>query len=476
VELTKGYELLIRDGQLDIFGFVFAEVNGGFNMPLFQQSNMTGITVGGAGPGRPELYGPPGSFKWAQVSDPQVSPNAVPYYPSLKSWSHLDEQDLTNPANVQATANWFAARRADPRFKNVILHTNQYGLQFEEPVIADFMRIAKPDALSFDYYIWGTAWNHLHSNGSPAALYRSLAKYQRLALKGNDGTGRAPIPFGKWLQTFITTSDLGPAAQAFGYRMSESELRLDQFAGWAFGAKWATAFTYDSAEKLDSRVAPLLLRNAGGPDAQPAAEFFEFAETNRQSRNLGRALIGLLSYDVRMVKGPRSYQDNGVPDFDATADPFLKTITAQNLGSTNNGERGDVVVGFFQPVLEKFIGANPVDHTYFMIVNGLTWKDTSAADTAQRILVDFNFAGTNVTSLLRLSRLTGQVETVPLTHLGGTIYRLDLLLEGGTGDLFKYRDGTSTFFVPEPAGVALALIGVAGLTARPRRRSSATAV
>ena len=64
------------------------------------------------------------------------------------------------------------------------------------------------------------------------------------------------------------------------------------------------------------------------------------------------------------------------------------------------------------------------------------------SDCTQQITLDFDFTGSNITSLKRLRRSDGQVELVPLTHLSGNQYELTFDLEGGTGDLFKYNDGT----------------------------------
>jgi hypothetical protein len=46
-----------------------------------------------------------------------------------------------------------------------------------------------------------------------------------------------------------------------------------------------------------------------------------------------------------------------------------------------------------------------------------------------------------------LSRDTGFVETVNLTSDGSSLYHLDLVLDGGTGDLFKFNNG-GTFVGP----------------------------
>ena len=447
VQISRGNDLLMRQG-LQIWGFMFAELNGGFNQQVFAQSNFNGMLLGATSDYHPENYGAPGQYNWGitgEAAATQIHTSALPYFSTLKSWCYLDEQDISNPQVVQATGNWFNQMRADPRVQNVMFYANQFGEQFPEQTVRSYMQAAKPDALSFDYYIWGTQHPWLISNGSPTGLYKPLARYRRLSLEGIDGTGTKPIPFGKWAQTFISTRDLGPGSQALGYRMSESELRLDQFSGWAFGAKWTTAFTYDSASMLDTRVGPLLF-DGDGPKAQPTPEFFLEAETNRQSRNIGPALMRLYSTDVQMLKGPNSVHDNGVDDFNGNADPFLKSVTAVNNGTFNGGTEGDVVLGWFRP-LKPQAGTGSNDGRYFMIVNGLTWTGASAAATAQTIHLDFDFAGTGITSLQRISRLTGEIEIVPLIHDSGSHYHIDLTLPGGTGDLFKYNTGA--LFVPE---------------------------
>src|SRR6185369_3473388 len=64
---------------------------------------------------------------------------------------------------------------------------------------------------------------------------------------------------------------------------------------------------------------------------------------------------------------------------------------------------------------------------------------------SQTIRLTFNFGSTGIHNLQRLSRDTGQVELVPLIYEGGSTYHLDLTLDGGTGDLFKYNDGIPFF-------------------------------
>lgn len=69
------------------------------------------------------------------------------------------------------------------------------------------------------------------------------------------------------------------------------------------------------------------------------------------------------------------------------------------------------------------------------------------AQTIQSIRIDFDFGSSGITSLQRLSRDTCFVETVNLTSDGRSLYHLDLVLDGGAGDLFKFNNG-GTFVGP----------------------------
>ena len=73
--------------------------------------------------------------------------------------------------------------------------------------------------------------------------------------------------------------------------------------------------------------------------------------------------------------------------------------------------------------------------------------------------------------LQRLNRDTGDVELVPLDHVSGSVFRLELLLDGGTGDLFKFNTG-APFIVPEPSALltaAVALMAFLVVVARSRK-------
>jgi hypothetical protein len=156
----------------------------------------------------------------------------------------------------------------------------------------------------------------------------------------------------------------------------------------------------------------------------------------------------------------------------STTDPYMTGITVTNLGTCNSGLEGDVVLGYFKPLDASLVAAGSENDKYFMIVNGLTdGTATTAAACAQLIHLTFNWNLTNINGLQRLNRDTGLVEDVALTYLGSAgCYSLDLTLDGGTGDLFKYNTGSA--FVPEPSAIILLITGLFGLLAYAWRKRS----
>lgn len=276
-----------------------------------------------------------------------------------------------------------------------------------------------------------------------------MQRYRVLALGGNDGTGATPIPYGRYVQ-------------AFDHYSSQSQINLDHYASWAFGFTLTNAFIYDRAQ-LDPPMNPVLFAGGGtGPSnyASPTQQYHYFAEVNQAARTLGQSLVRLLSTDVRFIRGQRRTSGggtstnalpSGMTDWSAGADPYTTNIVATNIGDRNNGRRGDVLVGYFKPLLEEFDGPDHTSEIYLMIVNGLM-DPAVGADVRQSIRMTFDFGASGITQLQRLSRDTGQVELIPLVSDGGLLYHVDLVLEGGEGDLLKFATG-APFVVPEPGGV-----------------------
>ncbi len=193
----------------------------------------------------------------------------APYTSNLVSLQCYDELDLSNLTNRQNLASWFAAAR--PNFPNTLLFTNQESYADSPANIAAYMAESQPDMLMMDTYPVSTSFKIV--GGSLKYTYQDMAKFRKLGLAGNDGTGAHPIPVGSWFQTF---SDF----HYWPRFPSESEIRAQQFAGWTFGEKFESAFVYDSAAPGNNIYSALF---SGYGDASPTPAFNQMAESNRES-------------------------------------------------------------------------------------------------------------------------------------------------------------------------------------------------
>ena len=84
---------------------------------------------------------------------------------------------------------------------------------------------------------------------------------------------------------------------------------------------------------------------------------------------------------------------------------ILRAVSAQNLGTKNGGNPGDVYVGFFNPLLTSY--GDPAGTAYFMVTNalGAYLQDPTllVGDCTQQITLDFDFGASTVNSLQRLA-------------------------------------------------------------------------
>jgi len=471
-QLSRGHEILLDHGfQLQAEA---GPVSGGLNDARWENSNFRTPFLIGTGLHGYSLPSADGYFGRLLTSIGSGNTHlAGEDLSKLVNLQYKDEQPLTTE-NIQDAANVLAQWRQD--YPGTLSYTNQFGRQETKNTLRTYMQTAQPDMLMFDTYPFQ---GDFPVDGY-AHWYRHLDKYRILGLEGNDGTGNKPIPTGVYLQSFEWADR--------PYTPSESEIQLNQFSAWAFGNKLGKAFFYNDGPAHTSKLDAVLFDDEEGDD-NPTAAFYHMAETNRQSRNLGPALVRLLSEDVSFIPGQHYSSANGVQtnnplyndgrtdrDFmPGENDPYITNITATNIGEENldssgNKLPGDVIVGHFEPLRESFDGPEFEDQNYFMIVNGLSWPDDgTGARTMQEIRIDFDFGESGITSLQRLNRDTGEVEVVPLVHDGGSLYHLDLTLEGGTGDLFKFNTG-APFVVPEPSSAACMGIGVSLAALRRGRR------
>ena len=448
--LDRGHRVLVERG-IQLQAITRPTQNGAFDLALWQSSNFTTIDFQLTpyptalqvtnSPSLADLDGLP----WTRDMDAQefyldhdLFAHELAHVDDLVRFQVKDEQDLTDPEEIAYTVDVFDFLR--DKYPDVLLNVD-VGMSVLE--MQNFMQQARPHLLMNQSYHFfgdvspggGNAW----PGGSPTDLYRDMAIFREAALLGNDGTGTTPIPYGMFTQMFVRG---GPG----GHAASDSETRHQNFAAWAFGYTLIDAFVYETDNPNPGVVEAILFNGVG--TGSPTPLFAQVAETNRQSQNIGPGLVRLVSTDARMIMG--RHMDGvpttntlapGVATWDAAADPFITDISATNLGALNDGLEGDVVVGYYEPLHESFTTPGFDDDTYFMIMNGLSLPTGTVAATSQEIRLDFDFGASGITNLLRLSRDTGLVETVNLVSDGGSLYHLDLTLEGGTGDLFKFNNG-----------------------------------
>lgn len=367
-----------------------------------------------------------------------------PHLARLTMLQYLDEQLINRPEVVEDAKIVLADWRA--RYPRAISFTNQVGGVWKPAVLRNYIETAQPDMLYFDRYVFKGLSADTPEDEQRRRHYLVLQRTRQAALAGHAGSGNRPIPYGIYTQnTLIPRND---------HVASASETCFQYFTALAFGCKSIAAFTYARDVRIDG-LESYMFRGANDPerpnDTDPLPLFFVFAECNRQTLNLAPALVRLLSTDIRIVRGRKSdgelnsLTDTRVGEWSADADLCIAAIAARNVGTRNAGQPGDVVIGYFTPLLRGFDGDRD---TYFMVVNGLTHPEGSESDTAQTITMTFDFQKSGITSLERLNRDSGRVEVIDepsegWTHVGGSVYQLESTLPGGTGDLFKFKTGAT---------------------------------
>jgi autotransporter-associated beta strand protein len=355
-----------------------------------------------------------------------------------------DEANLNDPTVRNQQVTFFNQAHANSAFNSVLLWNNNYGGQVNDASLGDFISRAQPDMISFDTYPY--APNAQPAGGSPLNWYGDFRRFRQWGMDTS-------TPLGFYRQTYAS-----PGGAPSTREISQSEMSLQTFAGLAFNAKFISDFTYNFNGNTmfsgggDNNITPL------GTAAQTI---------NAEVKRLGPALVRLKpvidqttpSYTSSMmfVRGKNTNastynaipvgfiadpQNNAYTDWvQGRNDPYmLEPTTATNLGSKNNSLPGDVIIAWFRVMDESFDGPY-TDERYFMVTNGLADMNATAAQTQQSITLSFNFGASGISQLQRLSRSTGLVEDVNLTSLGGSSYSLTLTLDGGRGDLFKFKDG-----------------------------------
>jgi hypothetical protein len=189
---------------------------------------------------------------------------------------------------------------------------------------------------------------------------------------------------------------------------SESDMRMQVYSALACGYTGFSYFTYDG---YDNSIVTI--------DGVPTQVFPRVFVVNSEVSRLGQALRFMRSTDVRFIPGRAGNPTPaGLTNWSAGAgaDPHILSI---DIDGDAAGEDG--MIGFF---------TDDRGNRFFMLVNLHHGAGESPAGTSLNFHVEFDAA---VTELLRLSRETGEEEVVYLND-----HALDIVLPGGTGELFGY--------------------------------------
>ena len=202
---------------------------------------------------------------------------------------------------------------------------------------------------------------------------------------------------------------------------------MHHFGAWAFGYTVTSAFTYNYSTSS--------LFTPGYNTANPTPNYYQLQEINRQGRNLGPALVRLVSKDVLWLGGQHKdgngntvwnsipidikaypFSGSGYPAdgfSSAIKDPWIRGVQSiANLGTKNDGLKGDFLISWFQVLDESLDGSDHSGEWYFMVANGLVDPTGSAVDTRQTIQI--NYAANVPTQVERLNRDTGQIDLIDL--------------------------------------------------------------
>lgn len=450
--LDKGHQILVNEGlQIwglntdDAYQFNYSNLAAAGMDAVIWSTNEATAGLLAAGQNWGKWIEPNPSAQYYTPPSSALTATETAHYADLVAIQVGDEQQADLESTNGFTQQWFNAAHSGNYFSDKLLYVNSTSWSNVNNYF-NFIGNANPDAISFDAYPFGSV--------IPPYNWLGKAQFFRRSALGSyiQASNNSPRPYGLYLQTYHG----GDGARD----PSELEIRWQMFTGWTLGYTFVDAFTAGGGNTS--------LFNSGNENLPTQPTYNYFKESARQSHNLGPALTKLISYgygpNVVLGKDPNGVTNQAPGDWPTFAQAnapvnqqYLTAVSARSLSHKNGvdssnpdgiggfyGYAGDVYVGFFNPLLATY--GDPAGEAYFMVTNalGAYLQDPTGlvVDFAQQITLHFNFGASGINSLERLRRSDGQVETVPLTHVSGSLYDLVFNLEGGTGDLFKYNDGT----------------------------------
>jgi hypothetical protein len=283
-----------------------------------------------------------------------------------------------------------AVRAVDP---DALIFINFYMSDYIDDLLAYHLQNVDFDLIQYDRYA------------------REKGAYEALEIFRDAGLA-SERPYWRYLRAFVYEG--GSEAS------TPNDMLWDAMAGLVYGYTGHTWFIYTI--DINTEIDPVLF------DAE-------------NDFNANRTNLWLTSTDVRyipvnaLLQPPES--ENWTPG--AGDDPYLTAVECPN------NQWMEILIGFFK---------DDAGEIYFMLQNvshdSGAWPNNIVSTEAFRLSFDFTSApqSTNRTALQTLNKLTGQVESLPLTSSDGTTGYLDATLDPGDAILLKYDTGAP--FVLQP--------------------------
>ena len=289
----------------------------------------------------------------------------------------------------------------------------------------------KPDIFSFDHYpLRGDNTTDKH--------------YLYNVMWGRQTAQRYKLPYWMWIQSF---GDATGNPASYLRLPDEADIRFLVFTLLAHGGTGIQFFIYygygDGPPKNVQNMVDDLQVNRPGSEPPKNHKYentvksrgwFAVRDVAPEVQVLARALLNLRSKDPVAYSGGSKLWNRDAPGYAIRPKVPFRLEAFEGHGALESakiaeGEDTGVLVGFFD---------DKQNEEYFMVVNLAHGLNMSKMDGQRTVRLSFD--GT-VKQIERLNRFTGLVETL-LTREGAADTRLiDIQLEGGTGDLFKWSNG-----------------------------------
>lgn len=360
-----------------------------------------------------------------------LSDDQKKYLDKLVSICFGDEEAFS-VTNMYYLKDWYDISRK--LYPDVLLHNNQYPGLWATSNLRKYVRVAKPDMITYDWYYFHTSDKDDYIGARDMAGH--LKTYRDVALEGMDGTKKDYIAFGQYIQGFVNQGT---------YKLTESQLRLYYFMTLTFGGKWLNWFRYLQGDGYGgttaSTVWSLLFEN--GMPGKPTIHMDWANQCNKECMNLSDYIVRLKTTDVRYVPGTAKYTEGKPGNVDAFNPTVscIKKIQGRFLdGDVEKEEGADLYLGSFDIIPEEEQG-DPAffknqDAAFFMVVNGMASKlEQTAEPLTQMVTITLDMSGFKNKKVFWINVETGQKEELLCVADTGNEKAYKFPLKGGSGTL-----------------------------------------